>query len=150
MTDLISRLRNAPRFGDVHLNDEAADELERLRAALRRIMRSMPTDSDLLEAGWEICEIDEACDAYDQARAALKESRHEAATAASEMVLRKPRRAGDALRERAERNRDGGRLRARLPAASSISRRPDVRCGSRARAVRRHLRRAQRRSLACL
>jgi len=32
MTDLISRLRNAPRFGDVNLNDEAADEIERLRA----------------------------------------------------------------------------------------------------------------------
>jgi len=37
MTDLISRLRNAPRFGDVNLNDEAADEIERLRTVLQRI-----------------------------------------------------------------------------------------------------------------
>ena len=35
--DLISRLRNAPRFGDVNLNDEAADEIERLRTVLQRI-----------------------------------------------------------------------------------------------------------------
>ena len=36
MTDLISRLRNAPRFGDVNLNDEAADEIERLTQALKK------------------------------------------------------------------------------------------------------------------
>ena len=49
-------------------------DAERLRAALRRILRSIPTDSDMSDAGWESCEINEACDAYDQARAALKET----------------------------------------------------------------------------
>ncbi len=46
----------------------------RVQAALRRLLRSAPTDGDMVEAGWERCEIEEACAAIEEAHAALSAS----------------------------------------------------------------------------
>jgi len=42
-----------------------------LLKALMRLMRSFPTDTDLLEAQWDGHEIEEAMSAHDAARAAI-------------------------------------------------------------------------------
>jgi hypothetical protein len=42
-----------------------------LASAILRLLRSFPTDSDMHEAGWEACEINEACAAYDAAQRVL-------------------------------------------------------------------------------
>lgn len=46
----------------------------KLRKALLRLIRSFPTDSDLIAASWEEFDIDEAMRAHDAARAAIAES----------------------------------------------------------------------------
>jgi len=46
-----------------------------LIAALERLMRSYPTDHDMYAAGWNQSQVDEACNAYDAARAALAEAK---------------------------------------------------------------------------
>lgn len=50
---------------------QLVEMVKELQSVTRRLMRSFPTDSDMEEAGWEQCEIDEACNAHDAARAAL-------------------------------------------------------------------------------
>lgn len=45
---------------------------QRLKEALTRLMTQFPTDTDMLEAGWENSEVNAACDAYDHAREALR------------------------------------------------------------------------------
>lgn len=52
-------------------------DYDRLREALQRVLRSTPTDGDMIEAGWEGPEVDEACAAYDAARAALAQEQGE-------------------------------------------------------------------------
>lgn len=49
-----------------------AAEVEALTKAAQRLCRSFPTDDDMAAAGWGRAEIDEACNAYDALRAALK------------------------------------------------------------------------------
>lgn len=46
-------------------------EVGLLRARLTEMCRVFPTDSDMDEAGWEPSEIEQACKAYDAAKAAL-------------------------------------------------------------------------------
>jgi hypothetical protein len=53
---------------------DSADQIRKLREALTRICTQFPTDTDMAAAGWETHEINAACDAYDAARAALKET----------------------------------------------------------------------------
>jgi hypothetical protein len=63
-----------PLYATPHPAQEPADDaalIEQLASALRRLMRSFPTDSDMQEAGWEVCEINEACNAHDAARHVL-------------------------------------------------------------------------------
>lgn len=55
-----------------HEND--AELVVELVAALLRLCKSFPTDTDMLAAGWEPLEIEEACAAYDVARAALSKA----------------------------------------------------------------------------
>ena len=43
--------------------------------ALRRVVKSFPDEGVLLDAGWDGCEVDEACEAYDSARAALDQEK---------------------------------------------------------------------------
>lgn len=67
MTDIVERLRERARVGDGWTRPhaaEAADEIERLRAALRII------------AGYQHC-IDNLMSNVDVARAALKETGHD-------------------------------------------------------------------------
>jgi hypothetical protein len=52
----------------------SADQIRKLREALTKLCSQFPTDTDMLAAGWETCEVNAACDAYDAARAALKET----------------------------------------------------------------------------
>ena len=63
MTDLISRLKDAPRFGDPILCDEAATEIRRLRADAERLRRAL---HDIAEewAGAECGEPVTAQEAY--------------------------------------------------------------------------------------
>lgn len=71
MTDLISRLRAMSRHehDDLTIGDEAADEIERLRAALQRQVRNIEVWlATGLPAG-----PDESREIYEQMRAALKE-----------------------------------------------------------------------------
>jgi multidrug resistance efflux pump len=49
-----------------------AAEVEALRKALTKLCTQFPTDHDMAAAGWGTTEINEACNAYDAARAALK------------------------------------------------------------------------------
>lgn len=42
-----------------------------LREVLTRVLRFFPTDSDMVELGWEKSQIDAACDAVDEARKVL-------------------------------------------------------------------------------
>lgn len=49
-----------------------AADVEALTKAAQRLCRSFPTDDDMAAAGWGRAEIDEACNAYDALRAALK------------------------------------------------------------------------------
>lgn len=44
---------------------------EKLAEALRLLLRSYPTDSDLIEADWDPHDIDKAMDAHEQAKRAL-------------------------------------------------------------------------------
>lgn len=53
-----------------------AEKAQRVREALERVLKSFPTDTDMHAAGWETLEVEEACSAYDAARAALKEDTH--------------------------------------------------------------------------
>lgn len=55
------------RDADARLIAAAPD----LLAALTRLCRAFPTDADMKEAGWEGPEIEEGCNAYDAARAAI-------------------------------------------------------------------------------
>src|SRR5690606_4035601 len=50
--------------------NEEATRAERLAEALQRLVNSFPEEGVLLDAGWDGCEVDEACEAYDAARAA--------------------------------------------------------------------------------
>jgi len=43
-----------------------------LQSALTELVRCFPTDDDLDRAGWDIADINEACDAYDKARKSLE------------------------------------------------------------------------------
>lgn len=45
--------------------------MDDVRIALADLCRHFPTDTDMLAAGWERREIDDACNAYDRARRAL-------------------------------------------------------------------------------
>ncbi|MFA5490766.1 MAG: hypothetical protein WC284_16420 [Candidimonas sp.] len=45
---------------------------DQLRKALARVAWSFPRDTDMIAAGWEPLEIEEACNAFDAARAALQ------------------------------------------------------------------------------
>jgi hypothetical protein len=47
-------------------------EIQQLREALTKVLRAFPTDLDMAEAGWKAKEIEQACTAYDAARAALE------------------------------------------------------------------------------
>jgi Tfp pilus assembly protein PilO len=51
-----------------------ADQIRKLREALTKLCSQFPTDTDMALAGWSMSEINAACDAYDAARSALKES----------------------------------------------------------------------------
>lgn len=42
--------------------------------ALTRMLKQFPADSDLYAAGWDSSAINEACDAYDAARAAVRKA----------------------------------------------------------------------------
>lgn len=42
--------------------------------ALTRMLKQFPADSDLYAAGWDSSAINEACDAYDAARAAIRKA----------------------------------------------------------------------------
>lgn len=42
--------------------------------ALTRMLKQFPADSDLYAAGWDSSAINEACDAYDTARAAIRKA----------------------------------------------------------------------------
>lgn len=46
--------------------------------ALTRMLKQFPADSDLYAAGWDSSAINEACDAYDAARAAVRKATGEA------------------------------------------------------------------------
>ena len=50
-------------------------QIKQLREALQRLTKNFPTDSELDEAGWGGSEINDACDAYDAACAALSAER---------------------------------------------------------------------------
>jgi hypothetical protein len=98
-TDIVVRLRNTPNWQRESFEHwksctlqydrapfDAAEEIERLRAAsaarsaeiqqlreaLTKVLRAFPTDLDMAEAGWKAKEIEQACTAYDAARAALE------------------------------------------------------------------------------
>ena len=49
-----------------------------LLEALTRMCQVFPTDVDMAEAGWNAREIDDACNAYDAARAAIAKATGEA------------------------------------------------------------------------
>lgn len=51
-----------------------AEEAHRVREALERVLKSFPTDMDMHAAGLEQIGVDEACNAYDAARTALKDT----------------------------------------------------------------------------
>ncbi len=51
-----------------------AQRIAELEGALRRLMKSLPTDSDMAAAGWDGSEINEAHDAHEAARAALSKT----------------------------------------------------------------------------
>ncbi|MFA5898097.1 MAG: hypothetical protein WC829_03170 [Hyphomicrobium sp.] len=71
--------------------DQMQDDAEAFLKELRRlfainaeliakttlVLRSFPTDSDMLELGWTQAEVDEACNAYDDARAAIAKAQGE-------------------------------------------------------------------------
>lgn len=42
------------------------------REALTNLLRVFPTDDDMIEAGWGVSEVNEACDVYDAGQAALR------------------------------------------------------------------------------
>jgi hypothetical protein len=58
------------------------DEIDKLKAenagllhALTNLMRNFPTDHDMNEAGWDGSDIEKACSAHDDARAAIASAR---------------------------------------------------------------------------
>jgi hypothetical protein len=51
-----------------------ADQIRKLREALTKLCSQFPTETDMALAGWSMSEINAACDAYDAARSALKET----------------------------------------------------------------------------
>jgi hypothetical protein len=55
-------------------SSDSADQIRKLREALTKLCSQFPTDTDMALAGWSMSEINAACDAYDAARSALKES----------------------------------------------------------------------------
>lgn len=83
--DELTRMRAAQSKSDREWYGklEAADaeivrlraENEALRSALLRLMQNFPTDSNLADAGWLGSEIDEACEAYDHAKAVFDAAR---------------------------------------------------------------------------
>jgi len=61
---------------DAEWNQTAGEEVaraERLAGALQRLVNSFPEECVLLDAGWDAAEVDEACEAYDAAHAALEQ-----------------------------------------------------------------------------
>ncbi|MBQ0917500.1 hypothetical protein KBW71_03525 [Hydrogenophaga aromaticivorans] len=76
--ELADKLLTMQQSGLWYTSQDAAAELRRLSAINAEliakttlVLRSFPTDSDMLELGWTQAEVDEACNAYDDARAAI-------------------------------------------------------------------------------
>lgn len=69
------------RFADTEhrANAQLIAAAPALLAALTRLCRAFPTDADMKEAGWEGSEIEEGCNAYDAARAAVAKATGSAA-----------------------------------------------------------------------
>lgn len=53
---------------------ENQDRIKELEETIKRLCRHFPTDGDLQEAGWESKDIEDACNAYDHAKAVLARS----------------------------------------------------------------------------
>ena len=60
------------RAEEMHANARLISAAPDLLEMVDRLTRSFPTDSDMHAAGWEQHQIDEACNAFDAARALVK------------------------------------------------------------------------------
>ncbi|MDX4957272.1 hypothetical protein [Delftia acidovorans] len=56
---------------------ELQEENMQLRHHCKELMKCIPTDTDMVEAGWTGDEIEAACTAYDRARAALQQEKRQ-------------------------------------------------------------------------
>ena len=67
-------LRDQPGDDQAEANARLIAAAPELLDALTRMLKQFPADSDLYAAGWDGSAINEACDAYDAARAAVRKA----------------------------------------------------------------------------
>jgi hypothetical protein len=67
----MARARRGEHQANAALIVRAVNNHAALVEALTRLCTQFPTDSDMANAGWESTAINEACSAYDAARAAI-------------------------------------------------------------------------------